>query len=185
MRARRSCFSSRSLFSAPRPPNFPNPFARFPIWRGAAPPEFAADALLRIVESGKLAGQERPPRTDRAGVPARRVRQISSAHGGPARHHHRYRVGIAEPSLRAKAGRAVAPKPRCTGHAAARSVQGARAFRRNRATHARAAHLRRCAGLRACGLLPGLERRGQWNLHSERESQRGARQFAAGRAGLK
>ncbi len=42
------------LFSA-EPPKLPEPFRSIADLANAAPPEFAADALLRIVESGKLA----------------------------------------------------------------------------------------------------------------------------------
>ncbi len=43
------------MLRRPSPRNFREPFHSIADLAAAAPPEFAADALLRIVESGKLA----------------------------------------------------------------------------------------------------------------------------------
>ena len=48
------CFSSPPFLAEPK---LPEPFRSISDLAGAAPPEFTADALLRIVESGKLADQ--------------------------------------------------------------------------------------------------------------------------------
>ena len=86
LRTRPLCLLDLPHVVLPRsPPKLPEPFRSIADLAAAAPPEFTADALLRIVESGKLADQERSPRIDGAGVPVGGIRQISGANGGRAR----------------------------------------------------------------------------------------------------
>jgi hypothetical protein len=159
------------------PPKLPEPFRSIADLARGAPPEFTADALLRMVESGKLADQDaRRALMEEAFQLAAAAKFPCECKGLPGTTtdtasgslSQAYALKLDVLSLQSRAVRDMLP----LDPAKARELFGQIAR-----PNARAAHLRRRAGLRSLGLLSSLERGGQRRVHAKGAGQRGAPQF--------